>query len=222
MNYEADDRIRRKVAEGRHRQVIGGMWEQMGRLQLDFLVAEGLQPDHRLIDIGCGSLRAGVPLTGYLQPGRYFGVDSHQSLLDAGWTREIKGAGLADKLPRANLAATAEFDLSGFGVQFDYGIAQSVFTHLPAGRLTDCLSACAPWFRPGGRLYVTYFERPATAAPNDPLPHQPGGVVTHPDRDPFDVTQAALLAKIPEGWRLEIVGPWDHPRDQRMARLVRL
>jgi SAM-dependent methyltransferase len=222
MKYEQDELIRRKVAEGRHRQVIGGMWEEMGQLQLDFLVAEGLKPDHAVIDIGCGSLRAGVPLTRYLDPGRYYGIASQETLLEAGWTREILPAGLEGKLPRGNLAETGDFDLSGFGIRFDFGIAQSVFTHLPAERLTDCLTACAPWFRPGGRLYVTYFERPETAAPDAPLPHQPGGIVTYPDRDPFDITPSALRAAVPAGWRLEIVGHWDHPRDQRMARLVRL
>ena len=35
------------VAEGRHRQFVGGMWEEIGRLQFDYAVKRGL-PERRL------------------------------------------------------------------------------------------------------------------------------------------------------------------------------
>ena len=221
MKYEQDDVIRQKVEEGKHRQVIGGLWDMMGQLQLDFLRTAGLQPGHRVIDVGCGSLRAGVPLTRYLDAGHYYGIDSQESLIEAGWQREIKPAGLADKLPRDHLHATGEFDVSVFATQFDYGIAQSVFSHMPLERLVDCLNAVAPWFRPGGTFFVTYFERPDEAAPDAPLTHAPGGIVSYPDRDPFDMTPAALTSATPEEWMLDLVGEWGHPRDQRMAGFTR-
>lgn len=221
MKYDQDAIIREKVAQGRHRQVIGGMWEELGKLQLTFLKDEGLQPHHRLVDVGCGSLRAGVPLTRYLEPGHYYGVDIQQCLLDAGYRKEIKRLGLQDRLPRKNLHATGDFDLSPFSVMFDYAIAQSVFSHMAVDNLTRCLEATAPWFKPGARFYATYFERPENAAPDEPVRHEPGGVTTYPDRDPFDVTASALAAATPAGWRLEVVGDWGHPRDQRMARFVR-
>jgi cyclopropane fatty-acyl-phospholipid synthase-like methyltransferase len=40
--------------------LIGGLGELMGDHQLQFLVDQGLKPEHRLLDIGCGSLRLGV------------------------------------------------------------------------------------------------------------------------------------------------------------------
>lgn len=220
-HYDALDNVRRAVADGRHRAVIGGLWDALGKLQRDFLIAEGLKPHHTFIDMGCGSLRAGVPLTAYLEPGRYHGVDISEDLLNAGYDLEIRPGGLADKLPRANLAANADFDAGGFGVQFDYGIAQSVFTHMPIARLTDCLTALAPVYAAGGRFYVTVFERPEGAPAGGPVTHEPGGVTTYPDRDPFDVTRIAIAAAIPPGWSLEVIGPWDHPRDQRMLRFTR-
>ena len=39
---------------------IGGLWDQMGQHQFDFLKKKGLKPQHKLLDIGCGSLRGGV------------------------------------------------------------------------------------------------------------------------------------------------------------------
>lgn len=42
---------------------------------LDFLKRYGLQPGDVAVDYGCGSLRLGEALMGYLEPGRYWGVD---------------------------------------------------------------------------------------------------------------------------------------------------
>ena len=54
----------KQLRKGVHRSRVGGRWEQMGRLQLDFLVAHGLTPDSRVLDVACGALRAGIPLVG--------------------------------------------------------------------------------------------------------------------------------------------------------------
>ncbi|HEY7982454.1 MAG TPA: hypothetical protein VID19_13355, partial [Candidatus Eremiobacteraceae bacterium] len=37
-----------------HRAYVGGIWEEIGKLQFDFLVAHGLRPEHHLVDVGCG------------------------------------------------------------------------------------------------------------------------------------------------------------------------
>lgn len=219
--YHNLDLVRRRVEVGEHRDVIGGMWDELGTLQHDFLVDQGLKPHHRLVDIGCGSLRAGVPLTRYLDADRYYGIDISRDLLDAGYEREILPAGLGSKLPPNHLHATADWDVAPFGVRFDFGLAQSVFTHLPRGQLTDCLSAIAPHFVPGGRVYITYFHRPDDCLDGDPVIHEPGGIASWHDRDPFDIRHDALSAATPEGWDLTIIGEWGHPRDQRMALFTR-
>src|SRR4051794_24004227 len=48
------------IEKGAHRRRVGGRWQELGSLQLDFMVAQGLQPQHRLLDVGCGALRGGV------------------------------------------------------------------------------------------------------------------------------------------------------------------
>ena len=45
---------------------------------------------------------------------------------------------LREKLPRENLRATDRFDCD-FGVQFDFAIAQSLFTHIPLNDIRLCL-----------------------------------------------------------------------------------
>ncbi len=105
------------------------MWDEIGKLQFDFLVERGLRPDHYLLDIGCGSLRGGVHFIRYLSEGHYFGVEKEESLLEAGRSVELKRYALEEKEPQ--LFAVDDFDLSALPsqVEFDFMLAQSVFTH---------------------------------------------------------------------------------------------
>lgn len=210
------------VRKGQHREVIGGLWEQVGRLQLDFLVKHGLKRGHRLIDIGCGSLRGGVRFVAYLEPDRYYGIDLSQDLLDAGWEHEIVPLSLDKKLPRENLKVSDSFDLSPFCVQFDMGIAQSVFSHLPLSYLAECLARTAPFFVPGAKFFVTCFLVPDRSFGGS-YKQGRGGVVTFPDKDPFHYTAAQLSQALgaDPGWDLKIIGDWAHPRQQQMLMFTR-
>ena len=69
--YYDESYIQEQLRLGKHRQVVGGMWDEIGALQLEFLQGRGLQPDDLLLDVGCGSLRGGVKFVEYLNPVRY-------------------------------------------------------------------------------------------------------------------------------------------------------
>jgi len=97
-----------------HRDFVGGMWDELGRLQTDFLIAEGLKSDMRFLDIGCGCLRDGVHLIRFLLPGNYFGLDISESLLQAGYDIELPKVGLQEKLPRSNLFTKNIFAHAGW------------------------------------------------------------------------------------------------------------
>ena len=217
-NYDDIDEIAAVVARGEHRRVVGGLWDEMGRMQLEFLRAHGLEPVHRLLDIGCGCLRAGVHLAAFLEPGHYWGTDINASLLDAGHAVELAGAGLAGRVPRAQLVCDAEFAFPGIDATFDVAIAQSVFTHLPFNHLRVCLERLPRLLRPGGRLFATYFGIPDGRPTYEPFRQQPGPVRSQGARDPFHYRTADLeYAARGLPWRLEDIGDWDHPRGQRMA-----
>ena len=158
--YYDKEALEAEVKAGRHRQAVGGLWDEIGQLQLDFLVSQGLMPHHRLLDIGCGSLRAGVKLIKYLDAGHYAGADLHQSLLDAGYEIELAAAGLTHKLPRTNLAAEGEFDFSWCPMRADFALAQSVFTALPLNFLRICLERLPNFVVHGGTFFVSIFEIP--------------------------------------------------------------
>jgi len=73
-----------EMQKGVHRQRIGDMWDEIGQLQFNFLVEQGLLPYHTLLDVGCGCLRGGVYFVPYLENGHYFGMDINESLIEAG------------------------------------------------------------------------------------------------------------------------------------------
>jgi SAM-dependent methyltransferase len=208
-SYQDPSWVEDALASGRHREIIGGLWDELGALQRDFLVRQGLRPEHRLIDIGCGSLRAGVKLIPYLGA-NYFGLDLLPELIEAG-RRELGVAGL--ELPQENLWSTPDFEMRGL---FDYGIAQSVFTHLPLKEFSRCLDVAAPHFHAGGRLFVTVFEGEAAEV------RHPRGVVTFADRDPYHAPRERILAAVTPAWRARWIGEWGHPRDQQMLELIRV
>jgi SAM-dependent methyltransferase len=210
-----------ELAAGVHREQVGGLWEELGELQLAFLVRQGLQPSMRLLDLGCGSLRAGVRLVEYLAPGNYYGIDSRASLLAAGYDFELAARGLQPRLPPGNLLHDASFAVHRFGVRFHVAIAISLFTHLPETRVRSCLAALARVMEPAGVLYATFFACPPRHRSGEPLVHEPGGITTYDDRDPYHYRQRDLAA-CAEGlpWRAEPLGDWGHPRGQQMMRFA--
>jgi SAM-dependent methyltransferase len=205
------------IEDGAHRSRVGGLWDEMGALQLQFLVAQGLQPQHTLLDVGCGSLRAGIHFVDYLDPGRYYGVDINETLLDAGYERELADD-LRPKLPRENLRATERFDCD-FGVPFDFAIAQSLFTHLSLNHIRLCLYRVAKVMPVGGRFFASYFEVPRTHPLDEPLRN--GRLWT--ERNAFFYYRRDLrYAARDMPWEVRHIGEWDHPRRQVMMEYRRV
>ena len=198
------------VAEGRHRQIVGGRWDEIGALQLEMLAEHGLKPDHKLLDVGCGCLRGGVHFVRYLEPGHYFGTDINQSLLDVGYDVELAKAGLQDRLSRTALKADGAFQFSDFNVRFDRAIAFSLFTHLPLNAIRVCLERLAEVMKPGGILHATFFELPDGAPSGTDIRHPPADVLTHGSADPYH-HRVADFRYAAEGL------PWDVRRSIREA-----
>ncbi len=198
-----------------HRRIVGGAWDEMGKLQFDFMVHSGLQPSHLLLDVGCGSLRGGTHFVRYLEDGHYYGIDRQQWLLDAAVKVELPQAGLAGRI--VHLLCRDDFDVTSFGVQFDYALAQSVFSHLPWNTILRCLANVQKVLKPGGKLYATFFEDPDGTHYTTPIHHTIGGKVTYPDQDPYHY-KFDIFAELGRRTNLEAtyIGSWSHPRDQMM------
>jgi hypothetical protein len=221
-DYEDIDGISRSVVEGRHRDVIGGLWEEIGRLQFEYLLANGLARSSRLVDVGCGCLRGGIHFVSYLDENLYFGIDSNASLLDAGYDIELKLAGLDKKLPRENLVCDGEFKFDAFPAAFDFAIAQSLFTHLPANQIRLCLTRLAAKMKCGGKFFATFFLVAEDHPFGEPSTHR-GGVASFDAKDPYHY-RFSDIAQLCKGlpWRASLIGDWGHPRDQYMIEFLRI
>ena len=219
--YYDQEAMRADVRDGRHREAIGGLWDEIGDLQLGFLIAQGMQPHHRLLDVGCGSLRLGARAVAYLDADRYFGSDLNESLIRAGYEQELTEAQRA-RVPWRHFGVNDDFSFDFLSQAMDFAIAQSVFTHLPLNHLRRCLARLKPVMRPGGQALFTYFECPPEVDLYQPLTHAPAGVVTRDDRDPYHYRLTDLeWAAAQTGWNLEPIGDWSHPRGQRIAAFRR-
>ena len=220
--YDDVDGIRMAVSRGQHRDVIGGLWDELGQLQLDFMICEGLKPRHKLLDIGCGSLRGGIHFIRYLDVGNYVGIDPNISLLEAGYEIELASCGLKKRLPRENLVCTGDFDPPLLDGTFDFALAQSVFTHVTLNTIRKCFERIACKIKVDGVFYVTFFEIPDNVLSSEPYRHNPGGVITQGAQDPYHYRFEDLKYAASERlWTPRYIGFWNHPRGQHIAAFVR-
>lgn len=198
-----------------HRAAVGGAWVEMGWWQLGYMVGAGLRPTHNLLDVGCGSLRGGRLFVGYLEPGRYWGFDKVEALLDAGWW-ELGKAGMGGR--KAHLYVVKDFDLSRLpdDLRFEYALAQSVFTHLLPDQILGCLRAVVPRLERFGQFHATFFSGGQAARPGKPHAFREGerDIVSYP----FSVFEKLADGA---GARVQLVGKVGHPRGQQMMMFTR-
>jgi hypothetical protein len=102
-------------------------FENAGRQQLILSLMCGLEPGFKVVDLGCGVLRAGYWLIHFLDPGCYHGIEPHQGRLKTGMTVILEPETLEAKRPRFD--TNGDFDTSVFGTRFDCFLAYSIWTH---------------------------------------------------------------------------------------------
>ena len=131
-------------------------YDLLGALQFTLLTACGLRAEHRLCDIGCGSLRGGKMLIPYLNTGNYFGLEPNEWLVKEGIKKEL-GLGLVD-LKKTSFTHNFNFDLNAFSGSFDFLIAQSIFSHTTANQVTQCLTSAKAKMKPHSLFLATFVE----------------------------------------------------------------
>ena len=214
-------KIKKDVKKGKHRDVIGGLWDEMGLLQFEFMKNNGLLPSSKLIDIGCGSLRGGVHYINYLDHNGYYGVDINQSLLDAGWKKELIPNNLHHKIDKNHLLASDDFQFEKFGVDFDFAVSISLFTHLAFNNVRRCLKKIRPCLKDGATYFATFFLAEEGSTFENPV-IQHGKTITHSYKDPYHYskTDVRRLAE-DSGFNLEIIGDWNNPRNQKIVAFIK-
>jgi hypothetical protein len=129
-------------------------FEEGGREVLSYLLLAGLNPDSRLVDVGCGVLRAGYWLIHFLAPGCYFGIEPHTGRLEMGVNTILEPDVLQAKHPRFD--TNPSFDTSVFGEKFDFFLAYSIWTHASKRQIQVMLDSFLRDATREGKLLTSY------------------------------------------------------------------
>lgn len=127
----------------------------------------GIEPDHAVLDIGCGWGRLAMPLAARLGPaGRYLGMDAaaeaiawcRRNIAEADPRFRFHHADIRNSYanPRGRIPA-ARAVLLPWEERFDRVVAFSLFTHLLPEATARYLAEAARLCRPGGQLVATFF-----------------------------------------------------------------
>jgi hypothetical protein len=200
------------IAKGKHRDIVGGRWDETGNIQMEMLAEQGLQPQHHFLDIGAGSLRLGCKLVPFLNPGHYWATDLSGALLNQGYATEIEDK---SRLSPDHLIEDANFDFPTVPDHITHALAFAVFTHLPANHLRRALIQTHARFPRLEKLIFTVFLAPDAASSLKPV-RQPDGVVTHDTRTPYHMLAEDVLHMTHSSGFTAMLRPNRLPRGQAL------
>jgi SAM-dependent methyltransferase len=132
-------------------------YDLMGAMQFSVMCALGLRDGHRLLDIGCGSLRAGRLFIPYLAPGNYTGLEPNRWLVEEAIDRELGRELMALRAP--TFLHNETFDVSG-QEPFDFVLAQSIATHTGPEMTRALFGSIRDALAPSGVAAVTFIHGP--------------------------------------------------------------
>jgi hypothetical protein len=135
-------------------------YDLVAAMTFGLLTTLGLRQHHALLDIGCGSLRIGRLLIPYLNRGGYTGLEPNEWLVRDGIAREVGEDQVRIKSPHFEYAATAS-DLVKQGRQYQYAVAQSIFSHTGLDLLDRWLAEVGTLLGESGVLLATYLPADA-------------------------------------------------------------
>ncbi len=190
-----------------HREYVGGMWEEIGRLQFEFLLRQKLKPTDCFLDIACGSLRGGVHFINYLETSNYLGIDKEASLIQLGIEKELGKELYNDKKPEFVISNT--FDFEKFSKKPRFSLAQSLFTHLNIEDVFRCLNKLRKFVESEEHvLFATFFE--GDSSDNPKMSHSHASFqYSREEMETFGRRN---------GWQATYIGGWNHPRNQMMMQ----
>lgn len=173
-------------------------YDLVAAMTFNLMTSLGLRQHHRLLDIGCGSLRAGRLFIPYLNAGGYTGLEPNRWLVEDGIAQEVGADLVALKRPRFVFGdSAAALDPED---RFDFAVAQSIFSHAGLDLVSGWLRGMAPHLQPSGALAATFLVGEDCADPGWVYP----GCVTYRVETMAAETERA-------GLRFQLLD-WRHPR----------
>jgi SAM-dependent methyltransferase len=189
------------AGDAHYRAYVGppSQYDLIGASQFNLLCALGLRERHKVLDFGCGSLRLGRLLIPFLREGGYYGIEPNTWLIDDAVARQVTTAVIALKQP--TFLNNADFNAARAGRDFDFIVAQSIFSHAGLDIIETALKGFYEALSDSGLAAVTVIH---SGAPESAIGWIYPECVAH-SAEAFD---AAVAASGLFGRRI----PWFHPR----------
>jgi SAM-dependent methyltransferase len=146
-----------KPGDPQYRAYVGPPedYDLIAAMTFNLLTTLGLRQQHSLLDVGCGSLRIGRLLIPYLNRGKYFGVEPAEWLVSEGIKHELSETVVQIKQPTFFFTDSPEIVVQA-KVSFDFGLAQSIFSHCGLDLIKAWLSAISRSLAQDGALVATF------------------------------------------------------------------
>ena len=174
-------------------------YDLISAMVFNLLTCMGLRQHHKVLDIGCGSLRVGRLLIPYLNEYNYYGVEPNEWLVKDGIDNEIGADLVRIKKPTFSFCDSMQgFDKS---LEIDFAIAQSIFSHTGKDLLKEWLFQISYHLKKDGVLLATFLI--------DEKDYDERGWV-YPACVKFSIDTMSKLAS-ESGLDFEIID-WAHPR----------
>ena len=190
-----------KPGDAHYRAYVGPPrdYDLITAMVFNLLTCAGVRQEHRVLDIGCGSLRVGRVLIPYLAAGNYFGIEPNKWLVKDGIENEVGKDLIKIKQPTFSFKPSmTDFKSS---LELDFAFAQSIFSHCGLDLIENWLRELHPHLKEEGALFATFLVGAEDFT---------GDGWVYPDCVEFKYETMSALAESC-GYGLQVLD-WPHPR----------